>query len=459
MKNQAAPVHPLRRTSRSAKGAEKGQVLVLFAAGLVIFLGLVALSVDVGRYVWARTQMQSAVDAAALAAAQSLPSTLLAEQYANTYWNDNSGFIQSQGTNIQFSFTVQPGSKSVRTEAEADVPTWFARFFGVDSWHVSAEGEAESVSVDAMLVLDRSGSMCWDSHGPNGSYVSQVRLSGWIDSSQTSFQVTKNNSSVPLGEYVYVGQVFRLESSNSSEWLEITALTEPNTVSVQRNVPRPSNGNKYGASSHNSGRRIRGSNCVEAGAGPYYPWEFVKDGGHTFVNQMDSQWDRVGYVQFASRASEESPLTGSFTTLHSDITSTDDPTQGAYGSSTNISHGFYLGIRELIDNGRDNAIWVVVLLSDGVANRYCSPTTFTPTCTSNYSNTSTAYSRTIEQASYAASHNITVYTISYGDNADDDLMEEVADITGGIFYKAPSAAELQAAFISIAAETHIRLLK
>ena len=451
------PSPPRRR--RRTFDAENGQALVLMAAGLVMFLGLVAFSIDVGRYVWARTQMQSAVDAAALAAAQSLPSTTLAAQYANTYWADNSGFIQSQGQNVVFDFEVLPGAKVIRVEAEADIPTWFARIFGIDSWHVTADGEAESVSVDAMLVLDRSGSMCWDSHGPNGYYVSQVRLSNSINSSQTSFQVTKNSGSVLLSDYVYVGQVFRLESSNSSEWLEITGLTEPNTVYANRNVPRPSNGNQYDADSHNAGRRIRGSNCLEAGVGPYYPWAYVKDGGHTFVNQMDSAWDQVGYVHFASRASQEYPLTGSFTNLHAAITASEDPTEGVYGQSTNIAHGFYLGNQELVDNGRNNALWVVVLLSDGVANRYCSPTTFTPTCTNNYSSSSTAYSRTIEQANYATSHYITVYTISYGNNADEDLMQEVADITGGIFYKAPTEAELQAAFISIAADTHIRLSK
>ena len=142
--------------------------------------------------------------------------------------------------------------------------------------------------------------------------------------------------------------MFRLESSNSSEWLEITGLSEPDWVYVNRNVPRPSNGNQYGASSHNQNRRIRGSNCLEAGAGPYYPWEYVKDGGHTFVNQMDSAWDQVGYVHFASRASQEYPLTASFANLHSAITNSEEPTEGIYGQTTNIAHGFYLGNQELV---------------------------------------------------------------------------------------------------------------
>ena len=51
-----------RLTGRGRGGDERGQTLPLFAAGLIGLIGLVALSIDVGRLVWARTQMQAAVD-------------------------------------------------------------------------------------------------------------------------------------------------------------------------------------------------------------------------------------------------------------------------------------------------------------------------------------------------------------------------------------------------------------
>ena len=177
---------------------DEGQALALFAGGLVIFLGFVAMSIDVGRFVWARTQMQAAVDAAALAAAQSMPSTADATQQATDYWIDNSGFVRSQATAVQFSVTFPPGNKKVLVTGEASLPTWFARFVGFRRWTVAAEGEAEAQVVDAVVVLDRSGSMCWDSHGPNGNYVSQVRLKRAITSSVTTIEVIKNDASRPL---------------------------------------------------------------------------------------------------------------------------------------------------------------------------------------------------------------------------------------------------------------------
>lgn len=437
---------------------EEGQALVLFAGGLVILLGFVAMSIDVGRLVWARTQMQAAVDSAALAAAQSLPSTAQAAEHASWYWADNNNFIQSQGDNLQFSITYPPGNKAVRVRGDADIPTVFARFFGVDHWHVWAEGDAESIVIDAVVVLDRSGSMCWDSHGPNGNYVGQVRLSSWINSSQTSFQVTKNDSGLPLSHYLYVGQVFRFESSASSEWMRVTGLTEPNTVEVQRAVPNPNNGYTYSATSHNSGRRPRGNTCQQAGAPPYFPWEYVKNGARVFVDQMNAEYDRVGYAQFSTRAVTEMSMTSNFASLKTAITNTDDPTTGGTSDAlTNIAHGMYMGTHDLINNGRSNARWVMVLLSDGVANRYCQPNDYQTSCGSTGSNSSTARSRALEQADYAQQYGITIYTIGYGNDSDDWLMEEIARRTGGKFYKVPTEQELANAFISIANETHIRL--
>ena len=173
---------------------------------------------------------------------------------------------------------------------------------------------------------------------------------------------------------------------------------------------------------------------------------------------MNGDYDRVGYVHFSTRARTVQTLTSSLATLRTRITNTDDPTSwGGDDGRTNIAHGFYLGNKELIDNGRTNAHLVLVLLSDGVANTYCSGSNYTTTCSSVGNNVSTATSRTLEQADYARANNITVYTISYGNDADDSLMQEVARRTGGIFYKAPDDAALQAAFIDIARQTHIKL--
>ena len=101
---------------------QAGQALPLFGIMVFVLLGFVAMSIDVGRYVWARTSMQAGVDAAAIAAAQDMPNVAQAEATAADYWIDNSGFIQSQGENVTFAVSYPPGNKRLRVAAQADIP-------------------------------------------------------------------------------------------------------------------------------------------------------------------------------------------------------------------------------------------------------------------------------------------------------------------------------------------------
>jgi Flp pilus assembly protein TadG len=164
------------RRLHSVENQEGGQALPLVALCLFVIIGAVAMSIDVGRYVWARTSMQAGVDAAALAAAQSMPDWADAQTKAATYWTDNSGFIQSQGTNVSFTVQQVPGNKRIRITGNADIPTWFARLFGVNKWHVSASGDAESQVLDIAIVLDVSGSMCYDAPGVTHTESSESTL-------------------------------------------------------------------------------------------------------------------------------------------------------------------------------------------------------------------------------------------------------------------------------------------
>ena len=198
------------RTLFSKLRPEDGQALVLFAAGLVAFLGLVGMSIDVGRFVWARTSIQAGVDASALAAAQSMPDTSAATTKANEYWIKDSGFIQAQGTNVLYDVTFPPGNKALHVHAEADLSTWFLRIFGFDHWHVWADGDAASQVLDISLVLDISQSMCDDSYprvdqrpnmSPGQGTVPQ--LSASINSTQTVISVKDTTPFTdPVSNYI-----------------------------------------------------------------------------------------------------------------------------------------------------------------------------------------------------------------------------------------------------------------
>ena len=73
---------------RQARG-QRGQILPIVALALVGLLGVAAFSIDVGYAYYAKRQLQAAVDSAALAGAQDLPSSTLAPRRPDVLQGNN----------------------------------------------------------------------------------------------------------------------------------------------------------------------------------------------------------------------------------------------------------------------------------------------------------------------------------------------------------------------------------
>ena len=157
---------------------EEGQTLVLAAVAMVVLLGLTAFAVDVGFAYFAHRSLQASADAAALAGAQELPSTSRATATAREYGTsdaarnhpDNLGEVSETITTKCLSSL--PGcepANAVVVEESAEVPTFFARVFGLDTFHLKVKATACAYCgvkpLDIMLVVDRTGSMCQDHNG------------------------------------------------------------------------------------------------------------------------------------------------------------------------------------------------------------------------------------------------------------------------------------------------------
>jgi hypothetical protein len=123
-----------------------------------------------------------------------------------------------------------------------------------------------------------------------------------------------------------------------------------------------------------------GDNC--------YPFHDVRDAANTFVQKMYFPFDRVSVVTFAQYANTVTSLTGNEATVQAAINSMSvqnlpgkDPTdQPCYDQwftlgdpsgceSTAIADGLYNARAELSNHGDNEAVWVVVLLTDGAANQ------------------------------------------------------------------------------------------
>lgn len=172
----------------------RGVIVVLAAVLMIVMMGFMALSVDVGYMFTMQSQLQRSVDAAALAGAGSLiegediatntvheylthnPVGLQWKEFTDGNTADNvDRFLTKYGDGLQLTIgewndsTQQmvaaeknPSTVSVRMSYE-NMPFFFGHLLGRDSFNISAESIATYQTRDIMLVLDLSGSMNDDS--------------------------------------------------------------------------------------------------------------------------------------------------------------------------------------------------------------------------------------------------------------------------------------------------------
>ncbi len=150
---------PLRRPQRAtsatdpgpgttrlrSRAAERGQVIVIFAGGIVLFMLLLAVVVDVSWY-WANNlRAQRAADAAALAGAVYLPgdrapadSKARAEAAKNGYTNGTGGVVVTPTQDVV-------NNRQLNVRVTAPVGTFFMRVIGITSIQGSRTSKAEYV--------------------------------------------------------------------------------------------------------------------------------------------------------------------------------------------------------------------------------------------------------------------------------------------------------------------------
>ena len=125
----------LLRMHLSREG-ERGQVLVLFAAGFVAFCGLVALAIDAGQLLYTKTNLQKTSDAAVFAGVQELPNAGQANSTAIHYVNMNSK--NGTSTVVQVGQTFSPNDTLTVTTTR-HVNYTFLRVLGIEGADVSAK--------------------------------------------------------------------------------------------------------------------------------------------------------------------------------------------------------------------------------------------------------------------------------------------------------------------------------
>jgi len=298
---------------------------------------------------------------------------------------------------------------------------------------INAKNVTETVPVDAVLVIDCSGSMSrW------GNIITNV-TDVYLSSSFTKvgeFRLNKTSDIEVMLQTptdTYSGEV--VEAYIVNEETGQTYPTESTKEATMRwyNVPP----GKYAVYARvDSGccccccmeevweLRVF---CVEL---PPDRMTLVKNAADYFLDLLSSN-DRVALVEFTSYWSDYVDYTKVLDHLTYDkakVKADIDTLQPLGG--TPMGYGLQLAMQELDQNGRSYANKVIILLSDGWNNMGPDP---------------------IEVAEEIASHGYKVYTIAYG-GADMDTMKKIAEITGGKFYFAANESDLKRIYDEIAKE-------
>lgn len=163
--------------------------------------------------------------------------------------------------------------------------------------------------------------------------------------------------------------------------------------------------------------------------------EAAKEAAKMYIDCLNSTMDRVGVVSFSTTATLRCGLTYNFTEAKSRI---DELSAGGW---TNIGDGVYKANDEFEVNGREDALWVIILLSDGEANRPQNP--------EDPGDEEYPRSYALNASREASEMGIRMYTIGFGAEIDVDLLRAMVT-NGGKYYYAPSSSDLMDIYHMIA---------
>jgi Flp pilus assembly protein TadG len=141
----------------------RGNTLAIVGAALVPLAGMIGSGVDMSRAYMAKTRLQSACDAAALAGRRIMTDDQLTTAVTNEatrFFNFN--FNQRLYNTATFTPVVtRPTSGTVRVTASTTIPTSIMRLFGFTTLplNVTCDASLNFVNTDVMLVMDVTGSM------------------------------------------------------------------------------------------------------------------------------------------------------------------------------------------------------------------------------------------------------------------------------------------------------------
>lgn len=413
--SQSTNAHRFSRRVRSRRGSVMGLMAIL----LPVLAILAAFCINAAQMQLTRTELMVATDASARAAGRALSEaqTVDAAKTAavttaamNNVYGEPLLLEKSDGANeIEFGSTVQPDGLFGRYYFEK-IPTSMVESGQAVASAVRVRGRRESDSLSGQVPLIIPGLLSMND-------FSTVQTS-------VAMQVDRDISLI-------------LDRSGSMSWVTFNWPDDIEPFSRSTKDAAVAAGVMY-INRWGNYRYTRGNNSTTyqqwaweehfgLGPAPTSPWQDLVVAVNAFLDVLatTSQDEQVSVASYSSSATLDTWLEKN----HDIVRDTVDGL--STGGATAIGEGMEEGIRALLDSSaRPFAAKTMVVMTDGMHNRGTRPDNVAQKLMSAY--------------------NLTIHTVTFGEGADQELMQEVAQIGGGNHYHADDGAELVAIFEEIA---------
>jgi hypothetical protein len=386
-----------RARGKKPRARTRGQTLAIFA---IAFLGLavtLGLAIDIGAIYVQFDHLKRAVDAAALSAAaqyrkgiSSAEMELAAKEFLSLnnidpdrltvhVWNCEQVYAAVPDIDQDFIDFCPPQEsanhrKLVWVQATVDTDMYFLRLIGIDTIPLTTNAIGEGAPIDLMMIIDTSSSMTYDAACGDGVN----------DDPDDDLVADDGCGELDLPGAKACGPVPHLGNG----------VDDDNDGVIDDGCPGGPNPVVFPpiAGAHRDDyyrdQAICNAAAPLAGFPPgaqtaCQPFEDVRYAAKEFIGQLFDPFDHVGLVTFAQSATLRQSI-NTVNSINNALVNLDllrvnsDPSQTpACGyhttgdpsgcTSTNIGGGLKLAGLDYA-NGRDNVLWIAVLITDGAAN-------------------------------------------------------------------------------------------
>ena len=402
----------IRNARKRIARKERGQVIVVVAIAAVAIIAIIGLVLDVGIIFIGNARLRRAVDSAALAAALQYRENYTTQKLTdaaneflalnmNGYSISDLNSVVSDCDNSPLDTTLCSTTfqrKLVRVHATAQVQLAFLPVIGINTANISAEAMSETASLDVVMVIDRSESMSLGLDYSNQLDITNpLRDPSYCNITPDAPYGTHTGSCEPMNHVIDAAKKFTDILFLPYDHFSVVTFDREAQLNLGLDANCPTNGDPCDATHIRSdviyptlagltvfeGEKV-GSPASEDKAiyGTYpsaSPARCYDDRAVGDMNTCPRCVDTPDWGLPSITSSNYRGLIG----RKIDVCSTSYTGDPSTYTTTNIGAGLLFAGNQLSADQRQDSLWVVILLTDGVPNAGHDSTATTYYCPSN----------------------------------------------------------------------------